>query len=172
MTDEQKAALKEELATDPTSRGYADKSPNEIVHLMTAEYEIANPEPQGYLAKDYVEAELVRNVLLNHTMAETGKSGWKALFELSSQSDQIWDAYQTIDGYANAKQVINLANPKVTALFPALVAQGILTEAEAGYLSLYHDPSYQPTIAQPCRADVVLGAGFVPDPSEIAEALA
>jgi len=172
MSSSLKAALKIELTSDPTGRGYLNKTPYEIVHLMTSEYEIANPEPQSYLAKDYVEAELVRNVLLNHTMAETGKSGWKALYELSQTNDGLWDAYHTIDGYANAKQVINLENPKVSALFPILVSLGILTQDEANYLSLYADPNYQSTINMPCRADVVLGAGYVPELDEIEGALA
>ena len=167
MPDELKAALKAELADDPTGRGYAEKTPNEIVHLLTSEYEIANPEPQGTVPITEWAPDELKNMLLQATVG--GVPVWLAIQSLQTNENQELAALAKLIPEVFTLKAVNLENPLVLGAIDTLRTVGVIPQELYDAITLKPDPLYQPIITQPCRVDASLG-GYIPDPSEIAEA--
>lgn len=174
LTDEQKKAIKSEIESDPAGRGYKDLSTGEQYRLFCSEYSMDNPEPQGRVALEYVEADLILNALNNHVYEMEGQipiGSWTVMEEDAKTSKAVRQAVKAINDYAKIKSPLRLSNPGVAMNMGLVVAWGYLTQEELDYWTTKPDPAWQATVIA-CRSDIVLGGGYIPDLTEFAEALA
>lgn len=167
LTEEQRAAMAAEFESDPTGRGYADMDAAGRLRAFALPYEVPNPEPQGVIAREWVPALDVMNVLKQHGH-EDGRSSWRKLCDMAELDADMWEAMDTIRSYGAARESLRLGNPQVSKLLPAFVALGLLSAAELAYLTSVPDPNWTPTVWAEARSDVVLGPGVVPTLGEVA----
>lgn len=165
--DDQKAALAEEISNDPTERGYAGKTPAEILALLCQPYGVPNSEEQGVLPKVSMTQAEVRTLHTRLSAALTAR----AIANVETPPALVRCIDQTLWSACNLDS-LSLTDPATVGMLGYLVAAGALTQAEADAITSIPDPSYQATIYHPSRISVVWGAGLMPSLDDVAEAMA
>lgn len=165
-TTNQIAALKNELTTDPTGRGYKDsggamKGVPDLVLLINDGYSTANPTGQGSVAR----ATASKNdfgVFMGTAMGRVLNSGNSALVsKWTGMSNSLLP-------FVNLQDAVPLSSATVQGILSGLVTDTVITQAESDAFARVPDPAYQPTLPQPSRASGICG---VAEASDIAAAL-
>lgn len=165
LTDEQKVAIAEELEKDPTGRGYASAgTPIERWKLFVEPYGYANPEPQGRVPITEWAPDELKNVLLQATVG--GVPVWLAIKSLETHENPQLAGLAKLMPEVFTLKAISLENPLVVSALQTLKSIGILSDELYEGITTKPDPNYVDVLVG-CRSDVVLGAGWVPLPSEI-----
>lgn len=162
------AALRTELATDPTGRGYAGKTAAEIAALLAAPVQAAVPEPQPKAFK-WGDARGIAQAHGCWPMIVLRARGTPAMPPQTAQDGAILAAINAVS--AEREQIINAADPGEWGAFSAGVqafaAVGDLTEAAAAAILALG--TYQPPTPpdEPARWGVVIdGISAAPTPPD------
>lgn len=162
LTEQQIALVAAEYANDPAGRGYAGKTPAEVLDLMNLPYTIPNGTPRPLVSRGVLDREgfkVFRSAILGAWAGNQGP-GKEALRDL------VTVALPSLSDFVN----VNLADPQVTGALAALKAGGIVNDAFIDAYTKVPDPAWQATIAQPSRASVLLGNGATLELSDLAAA--
>lgn len=161
MTGEQLAAVADEVVNDPVGRGYAGKSPAEVLELLNVPYTIANPTPQGMIDREYCAPDEFALVAANVS---------NRILAMPSPPAGLVLTLQVAVPPLLALKAIRLTNPDVSSKLATLHEAGLITDEEMDTLTKTPDPSYQATLERTARAVVLFGGGATIELSDLVAA--
>lgn len=173
-TTEQVSALKTELDTDPTARGYKDsgalKPVAELVTLLNDQYIISNPTPQGtvsrgIVSKDQFDDDATLLVLAVGAWLQDTSNSTNAAYPLIAGLKLLLDEGTTVD-YDNPVFQQGMATLEATV---KNIDGSAITAAQVAAFTTKPDPSWQPNIAHPSPASAICG---IAEAQDIAAAIA
>ena len=167
LTIPEKLQLKTELISDPTSRGYAGKSEEAKLQLLSSAYTTTNTQTQARVSREEVpQGELI--VLVS--LVQGRKVG--ALLAGATLPDALNYLIDTVLPSV-ALQVSNRTdNQEALAMLNALVTAGLLSATEKNDLLTEPDTSFHEDVQHESRLKQIFGAAVLPDLAELREALA
>lgn len=162
LTAGQAAFLRAEIANDPAGRGYAGKPVVEVLTLLSAPYEVPNPEPQGRAPRGEWATDELANVLLQMPAPDGVGSMFTYLERAALNEGPLSVIAREFLASVRSLKALNLANPLVQAGLAAFVQAGVLTQEQHEALTTVPDPSWSPYVAKPSRLEALgFGAGAV-----------
>lgn len=172
LSAEEQAALENEVAYDPTARGYGGKTAEEILTLGSVGWWSENPEAQGRIPRGVLPGSQFYGDLVQY-----GVTAAVTLLPDNTPVPQGVPAQYTpavvkrLVEDTRHVQIVNTGNAQTIALMQIAVAYGLLSMEGLQDLLTVPDPAWNNQIWNEPRWTTLFGAGNVPTIDEITQAM-
>lgn len=174
MSPEQKVLFKNEIITDPTLRGYAGKTPAEIIELLSLDYiDVINEIPlidryswkPDELENFFLKAKSPNGRAFFYNIEKFKSSGIVALEELAIMVTAVINS--------KIKEVVLADNIELIAGLQSLASPEIaaLSVDQFNFLIKMPDPNFNPNISRQSRMKILFDGPYIPTIEEVEEAL-
>lgn len=153
LTINETATLRNEVAADPTGRGYAGMDDATRLVTLCSPYVVDNPTPQPLLARILFPGADLKEFILQVLLTSGANPHYAE-----------WAAKLTAIG-PYISETVNMGNEQWAAMINgvagAAIVDGLFTQEQWDTVIKEPDPVWQSHITEPARADVVLGLNGV-----------
>ena len=168
LTPQEAQALHDEVHNDPTGRGYAGKSPEEILALGAAGYFIDN----SVTAPPRVHKPFVTGGEL--AVLASVMQGRKVVALATPNAPPIPAAISYLIDYAIPQVAlqasVSTTDPQALGMLQLLIQAGFYTQAEMTNFITLPDPNWTPQVWNEARWTAIFGMGACPTRAEIVTA--